>query len=113
MSWKTGSALFVFCFLAMSMLSDRSDENGHMQSQEDKATQVSYDFALTSRELMFSEAFKPIDSNEYLIPSASFDELNSHSAEVILRSLAALPDKQSSNVILSRKNLEASDKKEL
>ena len=104
MSWKTLMALIAFSFLTSSLMMDKSTRRLATKSTStQESARFNFDVALTSQELVFSEALKQDSSRAYLIPAFEYEELKSHSAEVILKSLSALPNGDSSPLILSRK----------
>jgi hypothetical protein len=113
MSWKTLVAFVGFSVLTLSMMMDESTQTYTRAAQPSSAEVVNFDFALTSQELVFSESMKPVESGQYLIPSHQYDELNSHSAEIILQSLSALPKSEDSQVVLTRKEFAGSSSTEL
>lgn len=113
MNLKTTSAIVVFFGLTISLMMDNPEFSDRAPASTNP-TPVNYDFALTAQKLVFTDqaASQHTDANGYLISQLKIQEMNQHSAKVVIEALEAIPGDLESALKVTQNHAESNSIKQ-
>ena len=108
MNLKTLGATIAFFGLTVSMMMDNPSFEDRAPASTPVQT-VNYDYALTAQKLVFTDhaLSQTTDANGYLISQHQIQEMNQHSAEVVIDALQAIPADLESALKVTQNNAES------